>query len=84
MNNDRRKRLRALQTFLDTMPLWDDFTSDLQTLIDEEQEAFDNLPESLQSSERGEKMQAAIDCMQAVVDATESIDIPTLEDAIEA
>lgn len=37
------------------------------TLRDEEQDYFDNMPESLQAGEKGEKAEAAINAMENVV-----------------
>jgi len=58
MNNARRKELSALISEIE------DVRSRLETVKEEEQEAYDNLPESLQDGERGEQMQAAIDAME--------------------
>ena len=44
----------------------------LRELADEEQEAFDNLPESLQSAEQGEKMGEAIDALNTAADDAEN------------
>jgi DNA repair exonuclease SbcCD ATPase subunit len=67
MNNQRRKalakislRLQELQGLIDTL------TEDTETERDAEQEAFDNLPESLQEGERGQAMQAAIEALDEV------------------
>lgn len=51
----------------------------LEEVRDEEQEAFDNLPEGLQYSERGEMMEEAIDSLDEVVDYLDDV-IPSLED----
>ncbi|TYK70294.1 hypothetical protein FSY45_24855 [Comamonas sp. Z1] len=40
---------------------------DIDAVRDEEQEAFDNMLESLQNGEKGEKAQAAIDAMDEAV-----------------
>ena len=40
---------------------------------DEEEEAFDNLPESIQESERGEKMQEYIDTIDEAIGAVEEV-----------
>lgn len=40
---------------------------DLEMVKDEEQEAFDNMPEGLQESERGDLMQEAIDALDDVL-----------------
>lgn len=57
MNKQRRKDLfdvaESLQEALDR----------LSEVRDEEQEAFDNMPESLQYGSRGDAMQEAIDTM---------------------
>lgn len=67
MNNQRRKALQAILTDLDRLAgeLSVIFDS-VQAVRDEEQEAFDNLPESLQEGERGYFMQDAIDALDEV------------------
>lgn len=45
-----------------------DLQTALEELKDEEQECYDNLPESLQDSERGEAMTEAVDIMDVVYD----------------
>ena len=51
MNKARRKEIaRAIE-------LMDEAREILEAVKDEEQEAFDNMPESLQCSERGEAME---------------------------
>ena len=54
MNKNRRK---AIGDIYDKLI---DIQSDLECIRDEEQEAFDNLPESIQYSERGERMEEYI------------------------
>lgn len=68
MNNTRRK---LLQSIINTL---NDCSSDLESAKDEEQEAFDNLPEGLQVSVRGEAMESAISEMENA--------ISNIEDAI--
>ena len=55
-----------------------DIQSDLECIRDEEQEAFDNLPESIQYSERGERMEEYISSLEEALDyvdyAVESLD----------
>jgi len=46
----------------------------LEELKDEEQEYFDNMPESIQGSEKGELAESAINAMQSAID--------TIEDAV--
>jgi chromosome segregation ATPase len=55
---------------------------DFESVRDAEQEAFDNLPESLQESEKGEKMQENIDALESALDSiNEALD--DLEQTIE-
>lgn len=42
--------------------------SDIESIQDDEQEAFDNMPESFQQGERGEASQAAIEALQSARD----------------
>lgn len=69
MNKPRRKAIDKLMERLE------DLRSDLELIFEEESEAFDNLPESLQESERGEAMQESIDALEEA--------ISNLEEAIE-
>lgn len=62
MNKARRKDIaRAIE-------LMEQAWGILQTVRDEEQEAFDNMPEGLQSSERGEAMEGYIYTLEEVMD----------------
>lgn len=66
MNAQRRKQLAEAVAKLE----------EARTLIeivrDEEQDAFDNMPEGLQTGERGEKMESAISRMEDVLNDLES------------
>lgn len=57
MNKDRRKRI---QNIIDRLT---DLETEIEKIQDEEQEAYDNLPESLQECEKGERMSDAIDSL---------------------
>lgn len=50
MNSERRKRLAKICEQLEEIQV------EIQAIADEEQECYDNLPESLQYAERGERM----------------------------
>lgn len=71
MNKKRRKEIENLRESIS------ETKAKLQDLLDEEQQAFDNMPESIQESERGEEMQEIIEYMEAAIDslgeATESL-----------
>ena len=55
----------------------------LSEIRDEEQEAYDNLPESLQDSERGENMQDCIDSLESFMSDLEYMEIEGTDDLIE-
>ena len=69
MNNQRRTFLTEIAKHLDEL------RADIQDISDEEQEAFESMPDSLQGSERGEESQEAVSTLESVTS--------TLEDAIE-
>lgn len=68
MNKDRRARISALQEQLQ------DIMSALDEIRNEEQEAYENLPESIQYGERGDAMADAIDNMDEAASLLEDID----------
>ncbi len=55
MNKARRISITKIADSLQALK------SDVESIQSEEQDAYDNLPESLQDSERGDRMQEAID-----------------------
>ena len=60
MNDDRRKRIdEAMEHISAAREL-------LDTVIAEEQEAFDNLPQGLQGSERGQKLEETADSLYSI------------------
>lgn len=76
MNKARRMRLIAVQSKLS------DLKAEIEQIRDEEQEAYDNLPESIQDSPRGERMEEAIDELYDAASDLEGV-IDTLEAATE-
>lgn len=64
MNDARRKTIKALISTLEGLE------ADIQAVLEEEQEYFDNMPEGLQGSERGEAAQEAIDALENAVSFT--------------
>lgn len=94
MNKDRRKRIQALEAQLSKLVLPDmnleDIKSDIEGIKDEEQEYYDNMPESLQSGDRGQRAEEVVgllgeaeDELQELIDAFEKIEsiIEKLQDA---
>ena len=69
MNKQRRKIISECTLQIEQIK------STLEDVKMDEEFAFDNMPENLQGSERGEEMEEAIDCLEEVID--------TLDDAIE-
>lgn len=62
MNNARRLQIEKLATQIE------EIKDIIETLRDAEQNAYDNMPESLQDTERGEKMESAIDALDYAAD----------------
>lgn len=67
MNNTRRKALERIQDQLDCLKC------ELEDLKDEEQEALENIPESLQGSERYEIAEAASYALDNAVSNLEEV-----------
>lgn len=68
MNKSRRSRLSDLQTRIE------EIMTDLGEIRNEEQAAYESMPESIQYSERGDTMADAIDNMDEAVSLLEDID----------
>lgn len=84
MNKIRRKELAHIIEKLEALDaLRAEIQEELETVMDEEQEAFDNMPESLQESERGEQMQEYIDAMQYAMDDLENFDVESIMDQLQ-
>ena len=66
MNNIRRKEIQKAITLMEAAK------EILEAVRDEEQEALDNMPESLQYSERGEQMQEYISTLDDKIDYLET------------
>ena len=58
MNKERRKAIEKISDKLT------DLQAEIEELREAEEEAYDNLPESLQDGERGDAMQEAMDNME--------------------
>ena len=72
MNKQRREKIRQLKArFQDIQTELKQETSGLSSILSEEQDAFDNMPEGLQSSYRGMCSEDAIDSME---EANEKLD----------
>ncbi|MEJ5966277.1 hypothetical protein [Flavonifractor porci] len=84
MNRIRRKSLRTILGQMDELStVLETVKEALQDVLNEEQEAYDNLPEGLQESDRGQQMQEYIDALEGVVDSLGELDIEDLYGTIE-
>ena len=66
MNKQRRMELDSIRIARDELK---NIKNCLQSVLDSEENAFDNMPESLQSSYRGMCSEDAIDSMDSAVDS---------------
>ena len=72
MNDVRRRRINELKTEIDFANKdRKEASKKLSAILNEEQDAFDNMPEGLQSSYRGMCSEDAIDSME---EASEKLD----------
>ena len=72
MNKQRREKIRQLKTQIDLIKTnLKKVSSELFSILSEEQDAFDNMPEGLQSSYRGMCSEDAIDSIE---EASEKLD----------
>ncbi len=76
MNRNRRKLVRQAHDLLS------EARSILETVYDDEQDAYYNMPESLQYSERGERMSETVDMLSDMVSTLEDYETE-LEEIIE-
>lgn len=58
MNNTRRKQIKEIHDSIEQ------FCRDLEDLSIEERECYDNLPEGIQDSERGQLLEAHADAIE--------------------
>lgn len=69
MNKERRTKIERVIKEIEQVK------TSLQSILDDEQFAFDNMPENLQSSMRGEESEESINCMdEAIVALDEAIE----------
>lgn len=67
MNNDRRKKIKKIIIDMESIKLL------LEDVLVDEESSFDNMPEGLQYSEKGEASQEAIDLMNEAVEGFEEV-----------
>ena len=67
MNKSRRSRIDEIIQKIE------DLTADIDLIREEEETAYDNLPESIQESERGEFMYEAIGYLEDAISSMEEV-----------
>lgn len=67
MNKERRTRISGVINDLETCK------DSLENVRDSEQESFDNIPESLQESERGQAMETNIEIFEDVINSLDEM-----------
>lgn len=73
MNDKRRKLLKIISNKINKhIEQINLLREDLDYVLSDEQDAFDNLPESLQNGERGNDMQECIDKMESAISEFET------------
>lgn len=68
MNKERRKRIA------EAVELIENAAGILEEVREDEQESYDNLPESIKYGERGEQMQENIELLEGFIDNLEEVD----------
>lgn len=73
MNKSRRKRIAAVISTLENVGynIIESARDEIEDILWEEEDAYDNMPENLQYSMRGEESSEAIDNLQEAVDKLE-------------
>lgn len=76
MNQLRRKEIGRLTDLMNhkRYDITVDLAGEIENIRDEEQEAYDNLPEGIQESDRGWQMEEAIDNLDSALQALEDIE----------
>lgn len=75
MNKQRREKIEEARKLIEeATSKYNDAKGILEECRDEEQDAYDNLPQSLQSSERGETMEQNVEYLEEAISALENIE----------
>lgn len=82
MNKQRREKINKLKIrFQSTQAELKQLSSELSSILNEEQDTFDNMPEGLQSSYRGMCSEDAIDNMEGANEKLDEV-IELLDDIV--
>jgi hypothetical protein len=75
MNRERRKQIADIIKQIEALADLNDLAQEIRDIAADEQEAFDNMPESLQQSERGQASEAAISALEEAADTLEQVSL---------
>ena len=79
MNKDRRNDIARVQdTIMEIAALLDGVRDDTEAIRDEEQDYYDNMPESFQQGEKGEVAEAAISALDDALSALNDFDTDSI------
>ena len=80
MNKARRKQIDdIIKRIEDELgPMIESIKEDIETVRDEEQEVYDNMPESFQSGEKGELASAAIEALEEALSPFDELDTDSI------
>lgn len=67
MNNQRRKEIKSIIKTLE------EAVERLNSVCSDEEDAFDNMPEGIQDSDRGDTMQENIEALEEAVESIEEV-----------
>ncbi|GBQ77208.1 hypothetical protein AA14337_0750 [Acetobacter malorum DSM 14337] len=86
MNNKRRAEIKRLRELLEEIsgPIAE-IKESMESLRDEEQESYDNMPESLQGGAKGEAAEKAVSDLDTAVDGMDEIEskLTEIQEALE-
>lgn len=84
MNKDRRKSLEAIRSRLESLAdVVATLRDDIEYIQSDEQQALDNLPDSMADSDRASAMQEAIDAMDSAMSDLDCVDFDEISAALE-
>lgn len=84
MNKERRKQIDVvIEAINDFQNSFEELQQAIEEIRDEEQEYLDNIPENLQSSERYELAEDAVNNLESAVDWFDNVDVEELTSLLE-
>lgn len=84
MNNQRRKDIaEVIAKLADLDSLKAELYEAIESLKDEEQEYYDNMPEGLQGSDRGYAAEEAVSNLEDALSALDDIDVEGITSSLE-